>query len=200
MPLSEPKNQGVNPTVHLGVNLTELGAPLGSSLQYNSRNGHGPSAYFQILNPFGSILSALPAFSVLLPLIGWCAPRQDAGVGVALLIPMAASVDLLEDPIRVSHCRDITSEGQGGPGRRFHPSHTCTQRHSQRLKSLNNLPAARADHSPPLPTPTPQFSGLACGLLRDKPTSPSTSPGLRIRMSEVTEPPQSTSSMARFYF
>lgn len=51
------------------------------------------------------------AFSVLLPLIAWCAPRQDAGVGVALLIPMAASVDLLEDPIPVSHCRDITSEG-----------------------------------------------------------------------------------------
>ena len=51
------------------------------------------------------------------------------------------------------------------------------------------------NHGPPLPTPAPQFSWLACRFLDDT----STSPGLRVRMAEVENPSKSTSSIARFH-
>lgn len=87
--------------------------------------GHGPSAHFQVLNASDSVMADLPLLC-LTSLECLVCPLHDAGVGVAVLIPRAAWMDLLEDSCQVSFCRDITFEDKGGPGGGFHPSHICT--------------------------------------------------------------------------
>lgn len=147
---SELKNQGVNVTAHLGVNLTELGAPLGSSLQRTNENGSW--AFLIHLAPL-CLTFQLPLWCIPLRMLGWEWHYSTHG----------SLRGLPKDPAQGSCCRDITSEGQGGPGGRFQPSHTCTHRHSHPLK---NLPAPGLITALPSPHQCLSVVGLPVGSVR----------------------------------